>query len=127
MASVLSSCSSVDGACESALPLDHDALVIMYAEVLSHAFNSAQELIVEFSERNMSFNEADWYRLHRRLVRPGQVILLLGALVLVTHWLTHVDTFGPWQSPGWTELVAGYTIGAFLLVAGAILPGGRQA
>jgi len=82
---------------------------------------------VEFSEKNKSNNEANWYRLHRRLVRTGQAILLLGALVLLTHWLAHVGVFGPSQPPGWAEVLAGYPMGALLLIAGAILAGRRQA
>lgn len=82
---------------------------------------------MEFSKKNKSDNEADRYRHHRRLVRSGQAILLLGALVLVTHWLAHVGVFGPSQPPGWTELFAGYPMGAFMLIAGAILAGRRQA
>lgn len=82
---------------------------------------------MEFSEKNMPNNETDRYRHHRRLVRLGKTILLLGALVLVTHWLAHVGVFGASQPPGWTELFAGYPMGAFLLIAGAILAGRRQA
>lgn len=85
-----------------------------------------QELRVEFSAKNKSNNDADLYRHHRRLVRTGQAILLIGGLVLVSHWLAHVGVLGPSQPAGWTELAVGYPMGVFLLLAGAILAGRRQ-
>lgn len=101
-------------------------MVFTYPEGLSYALNSAQESNVESSKNNMSNNEADSYRLHRRLVRLGQFLLLLGALVLVSHWLAHIGIFGTSQPPGWAELFVGYPMGALLLIAGAILAGRRQ-
>ena len=43
---------------------------------------------------------ASRYRTHRRLVRLGQAIMLIGFLVAVTHWLAHLEAFGAGQPPG---------------------------
>lgn len=69
--------------------------------------------------------ERSW-RLHRRLVRTGQLLMIAGALVAATHWLAHLEAFGPGQPPGWLDLVAGYPTGLLLLVAGAIMAGRKR-
>ena len=61
------------------------------------------------------------YRRRRKFLRIGQALMALGALVAVSHWLAHLEAFGPGQPPGWLDLVAGYPTGAVLIVAGAIL------
>ncbi len=66
--------------------------------------------------------EGAWRR-HRRLKRLGQVLMLLGALVAITHWLAHLQAFGPTQPPGWMDLAAGYPVGGLLVVIGAVLAG----
>ncbi|MET4781573.1 hypothetical protein ABIB56_001570 [Glaciihabitans sp. UYNi722] len=63
------------------------------------------------------------WRRHRRFVRAGQVLMIVGALVAIVHWLTHLEAFGPGQPPGWLDLVAGYPAAAVLILAGAILTG----
>jgi hypothetical protein len=66
------------------------------------------------------------WRVHRRLVRLGQALMIAGGLVAITHWLTHIEAFGPGQPPGWLDLAAGYPAGALLLIFGAILAGRRR-
>jgi hypothetical protein len=66
------------------------------------------------------------WKTHRRLVRIGQVLMIVGALVAATHWLAHLEVFGPGQPPGWVDLVAGYPSGLLLLVAGAIMAGRKR-
>lgn len=68
---------------------------------------------------------AAWRR-HRKLVRLGQVVMAIGALVAVVHWLAHLEVFGPGQPPGWIDLAAGYPTGALLIIAGAILAGRKN-
>ncbi|MEO8222845.1 MAG: hypothetical protein ABI563_18925 [Specibacter sp.] len=61
------------------------------------------------------------YRRHRRLVRIGQVIMAVGVLVGLSHWIAHLAlTGGP---PGMQDLLIGYPTAAALLIAGAILAG----
>lgn len=69
--------------------------------------------------------EARW-RKHRILVRLGQVLIGAGALVAITHWLAHLEAFGPGQPPGWLDLAAGYPTGVLLAIAGAILAGRKR-
>ena len=66
--------------------------------------------------------EKSWSQ-HRRLVRIGQAVMLAGVLVAVSHWLAHLEAFGPGQPPGWLDLAAGYPMGAILLIVGAMLAG----
>ncbi|GGR17242.1 hypothetical protein ACFOE1_07740 [Agromyces mediolanus] len=61
------------------------------------------------------------YRRRQRFLRIGQAVMALGFLVALIHWLAHLEAFGPAQPEGWIDLVAGYPMGALLLVAGAIL------
>jgi hypothetical protein len=66
-----------------------------------------------------------WKR-HRRLVRTGQVLMIVGAGVAIVHWLAHLEAFGPGQPPGWVDLVAGYPAGGLILLAGAVLAGRKR-
>ena len=62
------------------------------------------------------------YRTKRRLIRVGQVLMVLGVAVAGVHWLGHIGAFGG-QPSGLVDLVAGYPAGALLFVLGAILAG----
>jgi len=64
------------------------------------------------------------YRRHRRFVRIGQVLMLIGLLVAVQHWLAHLGIYGA-QPPGWIDLVAGYPIAAVLILIGAMTAGNK--
>ena len=67
------------------------------------------------------------WRIHRRLVRAGQSLLLAGGVVAIIHWLAHLEIFSPGQQPpGWTDLVAGYPMSGVLLILGAILAGRKR-
>ena len=61
------------------------------------------------------------YRRRQKFLRTGQALMVIGALVAITHWLAHLEAFGPGQPPGWLDLVAGYPTGAVFIVVGAIL------
>lgn len=63
------------------------------------------------------------YRKRRLLLRAGQVLMAFGGVVLVQHWLVHLEAFGPGQPPGWVDLVSGYPMGGILLIGGAVLAG----
>jgi len=80
-----------------------------------------------YSEPPARSDESDriWRR-HRRIVRLGIAILILGALIATTHWLAHVDILGIGQPAGWVDLVAGYPVGLLLVIAGAVIAGHRQ-
>lgn len=49
--------------------------------------------------------------------------MVVGALVAAVHWLAHLEAFGPGQPEGWIDLVAGYPMGAILLMVGAMIAG----
>ncbi|MDP3208822.1 MAG: hypothetical protein Q8M65_06710 [Rhodoglobus sp.] len=66
------------------------------------------------------------WTVHRRVVRTGQALMVVGALVAVSHWLAHLEAFGPGQPPGWLDLVAGYPTGAIVLIIGAVLAGRKR-
>lgn len=59
------------------------------------------------------------YLRKRRFLRIGMVIMAVGVLVGLQHWLAHAGVFGA-QPPGWVDLVAGYPIAAVLIVGGAL-------
>lgn len=62
--------------------------------------------------------QALWRR-HRRLVRLGQALMLVGVLVGLVHMLLHVA-----GSPsGWSDLTVGYPTAGLLVLAGAMLAG----
>ena len=62
------------------------------------------------------------YRRHRRLVRTGQVLMAIGALVAIAHWIAHLAPAG--QGPSTIEdIFIGYPTGALLLLAGAVIAG----
>lgn len=62
------------------------------------------------------------YRRRRRLVRSGQVLMAIGALVVVVHLLGHLGVFGA-EPSGWQDLTVGYPAGAVLFLLGAVLAG----
>lgn len=66
------------------------------------------------------------WRRHRVLVRTGQALMVLGAIIAIVHWLAHIEAFGPEQPPGWVDLVAGYPMGALTLILGAVLAGRKR-
>ena len=58
----------------------------------------------------------------RRLIRTGQVLLVLAALMALTHVLMHQQAFGG-QPSGLVDLLAGYPMASVLGLAGAVLAG----
>ncbi|OMH24806.1 hypothetical protein BKD30_07280 [Tersicoccus phoenicis] len=67
--------------------------------------------------------QARWRR-HRILVRVGQVIMALGGLVIIVHWIAHLQP--PPGPSGLEDLLVGYPTGGLLVIAGAVLAGRRQ-
>ncbi len=63
------------------------------------------------------------WRRHHRFLRAGQVLMIIGALLAIVHWLTHLEAFGAGQPPGWLDLTAGYPTATVFIVAGAVLAG----
>ncbi|MCQ9164164.1 hypothetical protein [Arthrobacter sp. STN4] len=61
------------------------------------------------------------YRHHRRLVRIGQAIMVLGLLVGISHWIAHFAV--PGGPPGIQDLLIGYPTAAAVLIVGAVLAG----
>ncbi|MBN9152379.1 MULTISPECIES: hypothetical protein [Microbacterium] len=66
------------------------------------------------------------WRRHRRLVRLGQIIMAVGGVVAIVHWLAHLEAFGPGQPPGWLDFAVGYPTGFLLIMAGAIIAGRKR-
>lgn len=67
------------------------------------------------------------YRRQRRALRIGQIIMMVGLIVAIVHWLAHIEAFGPGQPEGWLDLVAGYPMGALLLVIGGVIASRKPA
>jgi hypothetical protein len=61
------------------------------------------------------------YRRRRIFLRTGQAIMLIGVAVAITHWLAHLEAFGPAQPEGWIDLVAGYPMAMLLVIFGAVV------
>lgn len=61
------------------------------------------------------------YRHHRRLVRIGQGIMVLGALVGLSHWIAHFAL--PGGPPGIQDLLIGYPTAGAVMILGAVLAG----
>ena len=82
------------------------------------------EPVSKRTKKQPELNEAQRkYRRRRRFLRTGQALMVVGALIAISHWLAHLEAFGPGQPPGWLDLVAGYPAGGLLIVVGAILAG----
>ena len=62
------------------------------------------------------------YRRKRRKVRVGQVLMGIGLVIAVTHWLAHVGAFGG-EPSSLLDLLAGYPTAAVVVLFGAILAG----
>jgi hypothetical protein len=62
------------------------------------------------------------YRKKRRLIRTGQVLMMVGVIVGAVHVLAHLEVFGG-QPSALVDVVAGYPAAGALFVLGAILAG----
>lgn len=62
------------------------------------------------------------YLRKRRLIRIGITLMVVGGLMAVTHWFSHLGAFGG-QPPGIVDLIAGYPMAALLFLTGAITAG----
>ncbi len=63
------------------------------------------------------------YLRRRRFKIIGLTIVGAGALIVIIHWLTHIEAFGPSQPPLFLDMVAGYPMGVVLLLAGGLVAG----
>ncbi len=61
------------------------------------------------------------YRNHRRLVRGGQALMVVGALVALAHLIAHMSIVG--GPPVIQDLLIGYPTGGLLVLAGAVMAG----
>lgn len=62
---------------------------------------------------------AEQWRHHRRAVRAGQALMLIGGLVVIVHVVAHLA-----GSPsGWVDLAAGYPTGGLIFLAGVVTAG----
>ena len=79
-------------------------------------------------KRKVSESDGDrkWRR-RRIFLRTGQAIMLVGAGVLIVHWLTHLEVFGAQQPPAVVDLAAGYPMGFLLIILGAIVASRKPA
>lgn len=64
----------------------------------------------------------DLHRKKRRLIRTGQVLMVLGAVVGLIHLFAHLGLFGG-QPPGVVDLLVGYPTAGLLFLAGAVAAG----
>lgn len=62
------------------------------------------------------------YRRRARFRVVGWVLVALGAVIAVTHWLAHLGALGGEPSLTW-DIVAGYPAGALLILVGFVLVG----
>lgn len=62
------------------------------------------------------------YRRKHRLLRIGQALMAVGALVGLVHLVAHLGFFGG-QPSGAIDLIAGYPMAGLLFVTGAVLAG----
>lgn len=73
------------------------------------------------AERKAAQRRAD-FRRKRRLIRTGQVLMVLGGLVGFVHLLAHLEVFGG-QPSGVVDLLVGYPMAGLVFLAGAVLAG----
>jgi hypothetical protein len=61
------------------------------------------------------------YRRRRLYLRSGQVLMLIGALIAVVHWLGHLGPASIMHPPLWLDLSVNYPVAAVLIIIGANL------
>jgi len=73
------------------------------------------------SERREAERREQSRRKHR-LTRIGQVLMAVGALVGLTHWLAHLGAFGG-QPSSLVDLLLGYPTAGLLILVGVVAAG----
>lgn len=63
--------------------------------------------------------------MHPGLVRVGQALMIIGVLLALEHVGAHLGAFGQ-QPPLLIDMVAGWPMAGFLVIAGLVLAGQRQ-
>jgi len=87
-----------------------------------HRRNRGPQAVHLTAAERKAVDRREELRRKRRLVRVGQVLMAVGALVVLVHLLAHLQLFGD-QPSGTVDLLAGYPAGALLFLVGAILAG----
>jgi hypothetical protein len=77
-------------------------------------------IIVDKPKALKTDGDRKWRR-RQIFLRTGQAIMVVGGGVLVVHWLTHIEAFGPQQPPLFVDMVAGYPAGFLVFIVGAIV------
>lgn len=62
------------------------------------------------------------YRIKRRRIRAGQVLMAVGVAVAIVHWLAHLGVFAE-QPSSLADILAGYPTAAVFVLVGAIMAG----
>ncbi|TFC30804.1 hypothetical protein E3O55_07430 [Cryobacterium sp. MDB1-18-2] len=67
-------------------------------------------------------DRSDSLKRRRRLfLRSGQLVMVAGVLIAVTHWLGHLDPATVTHPPVWIELLVNYPVAAVVVIIGANL------
>ena len=61
-------------------------------------------------------------RRRRRLVRVGQLLMAVGVVIMVVHWLGHLGVFGG-QPSSLADLLVGYPAAFVVIFIGVVLAG----
>ncbi len=64
---------------------------------------------------------AERWKRHQQMVRLGQVLMGIGAAIVLVHVIMHLKG----NPSGWTDLIAGYPTGGLVAIVGAVLAGRR--
>ncbi|MCI4658442.1 hypothetical protein [Cryobacterium zhongshanensis] len=60
-------------------------------------------------------------RQRRLFLRSGQLLMIVGVLIAVAHWLGHLDPVTATHPPVWVELLVNYPVAAVVVIIGANL------
>lgn len=66
------------------------------------------------------------YRRKRIMVRAGQILMVVAAMIALEHVAAHLGAFGAQQPPLLVDLLAGWPLAAVLFMIGAMLAGQRR-
>ncbi|OMH36308.1 hypothetical protein [Tersicoccus sp. Bi-70] len=72
---------------------------------------------------NRNDAESRWRR-YRWILRAGQAVMALGGLILLAHWIAHLQS--PPGPSAMADIIVGYPIGVLLLLGGGIMAGQKH-
>lgn len=81
-------------------------------------------IVVDKPKAPKTEGDRKWRR-RRIFLRTGQAIMIAGGLILLIHWLTHLEVFGPQQPPFILDMLVGYPAGFLIFIAGAVVASRR--